>query len=303
MILKYLPSKKFFKIASGVLVLIVLGYFGFLYNKTYNAIKNPEITTVTTPVKDVIEKDTDNDGVRDWEEALWGTNPENPSTFGMPDKDYIEKKRQEIAALNQINTQTTSGAEPVNDTEKIAREFLSTIIALQQSGSFNQENISKLAQKFATDIGQTAAIDNRYKDTDLSLSGESTEAKKAYYLNITKIIAVAKSGGMGGELNTISDFFSQENSDNTPILSLSNTYSKLASALLKTSVPPSAKTFHLDLLNLSFAMSTIFKNISATNDNPIVALVGVSQYQNYESKLESSIIALTNYFRTSGIIK
>ena len=56
--------------------------------------KNKLATAEPATLNDLLQKDTDGDGVMDWEEALWGTDPNNPTTFNnVADSEYIKEKR------------------------------------------------------------------------------------------------------------------------------------------------------------------------------------------------------------------
>ncbi len=298
---RYLPSKKFTKIAGVSLAVIVLGYFIFLYTKTYSSIKNPLIVTETTTPKEIIERDLDFDGVPDWEEALWGTDSNNPSTFNEPDKQYIAKKRAEVS--NSTGGEGTASVENLNDTEKIAREFLTTIIALHQAGTLNTFNIENLAQKFSGDIGQNVDLPNHYVIADIKTSADTKEAKSVYYSKIKAAITTGEKGGMGTELEVIALSFGEEPAKTADFQMFAKTYSTLAKELAAMAVPPGARSSHIAFLNESYNMSLIFKNMTEINDNSIVGLIAVAQFEKHEPKLEAAVASLAGYFEANGIIR
>ncbi|MEN9582139.1 MAG: hypothetical protein RL641_93 [Candidatus Parcubacteria bacterium] len=296
---KYLPSRKFTFRALGILVGLLIIYLVFLYAKTYSAIKNAEIKTVTSTAENIIEKDTDGDGLRDWEEALWGTNPAMPATFGEPDKNYVEKKRKQMAE----NSGTQNGQEDLDATETLAKEFLSTLIALKQSGNLNQFNITNLAQKFSTNIGKDVDLPNHYTISDIKTGKDDKASRNAYYAKVKSATLVAKKGGMGSELKVIADFFSSEKLTKDGMLSLAKTYSTFTKSLAGLEVPPSATEKHLAVINESYNMSLILNNILEVENSSIVGLIAIAQFEKHEPKLTQSITDLTNYFKASGIIK
>ncbi len=297
---KYLPSKKFTKIAVTSVATLVIVYFIFLYSKTYITLKNPEITTISVPVQELLEKDTDGDGVRDWEEILWGTDINLPATFNTPDKTYVDNKKKEIASNNKTETDSV---EKLNDTEKIAREFLATVLTLKESGNLNTSNITNLAKKFSGDIGNQASLLEKYVMADIKQGPDTAVAKKTYYDKLTKAMATAKSNGMGDELQTIASFFSNDNQNNASLIKIASTYSTLTKTLSTMQVPASAVELHLALLNESENMSMIFKNITEINDNSIVGLIAISQFEINEPKLEKTIASFITYFKSNGIIR
>ncbi|HRH31203.1 MAG TPA: hypothetical protein PK950_00870 [Candidatus Paceibacterota bacterium] len=297
---KYLPSKKFVKIAGASLIVIFIIYMIFLYSKTYKTLKNPEITMATVPVQELLERDTDSDGVKDWEELLWGTDSTLSATFGTPDAVYVENKRKEIAAKNE----GVAEEQNINDTEKIAREFLTTILSLKESGNLNAFNIANLADKFGQEIGSQTTLVDKYSNKDVKTGTDTLAAKKTYYAALTKAITAAKKQGMGTELEIIAKYFAEDTTtaaDLNKIATMYTTFTKSLNAIQQ--VPPSAAIMHLELLNESNNMASIFKNINELNDNSIIGLIAIAQFQSNEPKMEATLSKFIAYFKASAIIK
>ncbi len=298
---KYLPSKKFIKVTFISLGSIVCLYFIILYAKTYRTLKNPEIITSSQPAKQLLEKDTDGDGVKDWEEILWGTNINSPATFNnMPDKDYVDDKKKQTSLASGI---PGSDSENLNETEKFSREFFSTILALKESGTLNEFNIANLARKFSAEIGTSANLTQNYTDSDVKIGADTLSAKKTYYDKFSKALAQAYKDGMGYEMATLSTYVTSEDINVGPILEISSFYKTYTKSLLDMQVPSSARNMHLELLNISDNMSSIFKNIGQANENSIIGLIAVSQYNANEVRLEKTLLDFLAYFKANGIVK
>lgn len=271
-----------------------------LYRKTYVTLKNPTITTTTVKVQELLDKDTDSDGIKDWEEVLWGTDINTSATFGMNDSIYVENKRNELNANNGIEG---SGAQNFNDTERIAQEFLATILTLRESGNLNTFNITNLAEKFSKDIGTTAELRATYKSADVRTATDTAASKKAYYDTFSKALATAKKNDMGNEIVVIADYFSSEESDAAALTKLSNTYATLTKSLKSMNAPSSAAALHLELLNESDNMAAIFKNIAQIDDDSIIGLVAIAQFEINEPKMEKTLADFLAYFKSNAIIK
>src|SRR3989338_96932 len=92
-----MPSRKFI---LTILALALVGGAVF-----YVATRTPKTETVyRTPEESVakaaaiLAKDADNDGLKDWEEELWGTDPKQPDTDGdkTPDGEEIRLGRDPL---------------------------------------------------------------------------------------------------------------------------------------------------------------------------------------------------------------
>lgn len=88
---KYLPSKKFASIIISIIVIIALF---FATKWIISIIKERKISKDSpTPmtVGSLIQKDSNKNGIADWEEYLWGLNPEKN---GQENKDFIMAKKK-----------------------------------------------------------------------------------------------------------------------------------------------------------------------------------------------------------------
>ena len=108
--------------------------FSITGNKNNTALK---VENPTLP--DLIQRDTDGDGVPDWEEALWGTDKNKKITFNdTPDATYIENKKKEL----KIEGNVIADATKLTETEKFAREFFTSYSAMKSSGQIDQNTIN-----------------------------------------------------------------------------------------------------------------------------------------------------------------
>ena len=89
-------------IAFAVVFVVVLF---FIKNKTTfqnylnngNDEQNNGLVYSTETLESMVNKDTDGDGILDWEEGLWGTDPiKKETTPGTPDKVAIEKIKASV---------------------------------------------------------------------------------------------------------------------------------------------------------------------------------------------------------------
>lgn len=294
---RFLPSKKFIKIV-GIIVVIFLGYFAFLYKKTSNAIKNPEITTITTPVQGVIEKDTDGDGVRDWEEALWGTNPNNQNTFTISDNEYVQQKKNNI-----INGTKNSGeSTPETETDVFAKEFLTTILSLSSSGNLTQENIDALAKKYGENVGQQKSeIVFPYKAVDVKVGSSLLK----YRQDLTSALAPYISKKLGNELEIIqTGFDSNYNFTKEEQLKTAGmNYIALSKTLMNIQTPKEIGFFHLLFANNSAILGDTLIAISQINTQPMTGIVAFSNYNRRSNAFTQSLENIVTFLEENGIIK
>ncbi|MCR4283998.1 MAG: thrombospondin type 3 repeat-containing protein [Parcubacteria group bacterium] len=81
-----LPNKKNVILAIFALLVLTIGFFALGYGDKYlykdNLPKEDDSISMVNQAMDSLNKDSDNDGLKDWEEALWKTDIDNPDTDG-----------------------------------------------------------------------------------------------------------------------------------------------------------------------------------------------------------------------------
>ena len=214
--LKYLPSKKFLFIASFLLVLAIIIFVIFFMPSagkdfTNENEKNSKGLTVENPtLNDLIQKDSDNDSVADWEENLWGTDKNKKITFAnTPDATYIENKKKELNIEQSIDQQS------LTETEKFAREFFTSYSAMKSFGELDTNTINNFSNALGQKIVDPKLVD-RYVETNVKINdSDNTVDKQKYYEAVQDLFNEYKSSGLGEELSVVSNQFSVDPSGNT----------------------------------------------------------------------------------------
>ena len=74
------------------------------------------------------------------------------------------------------------------------------------------------------------------------------------------------------------------------------TYRGIVSDLLNTSVPNDAVKVHLDLINAYSGVISDLESMRVAISDPIKGIVGISQYQQDQTNLQSALLNINNYF-------
>lgn len=308
---KYLPSSHFVKIVAlcfAVLALVIgtTKLSGFVQKKKLAAkeqkLAEEYANGILVAISDLAEKDSDGDGIADWEEALWGTDPNNTDTDtdGESDKTEIEKKKQSMSA--SVSDQMTTGE--LSETEAFSRELFASIAALKESGNLNSKSIEDLAATISQNAGEKGDIAPAYTADAMQKRGNSPADIQSYHDALLKTFRKYDDSGIGTELEIIDTSLSVQDEDKISELhALSLAYKNLAADLIKTSAPDSATAVHLALANGAQALATALENVTHIYDNPIRGLIGISQYQNESNLFDEELTKLQEYFRINGILK
>ena len=297
---KYLPSKKFILILSVIIVLAVVIFVIFFMSssgenfitgdKSDSALKIENQTIV-----DLIQNDSDGDGIADWEEALWGTDKNKKITFNdMPDATYIQNKKKELKIEQSVNE------TKLTETEKFAREFFSSYSAMKSSGQIDSDTINSFSNALGQKIVNPSLIDY-YKETDIKTSAlDNFATKQKYYQDMQNLFKSYQSVGLGDELDIISKELASNSANGTAgnidqdskLSTIANAYQDFAKKIMEMSVPSSFVQYHLQIANTSNNTGISVSSMGKIIDDPIVGLSGLSQYQKYSDDLVKAVANL-----------
>ncbi len=282
---KYLPSKNFAIFVGGglALALIVFGIFGLVRGKeSFSSLKTKDISSTSgTTLSDLLQTDTDLDGVLDWEEALWGTDKNLKASFnGTPDAVYVKQKKESLAVEDNI--------ESLNETDKFARAFFASYLALESSGG-DTETIKKFGQAVGEKIGDPNLV-NVFAEGDAKIiSTANTTDVKRYYSKIQVVFDQYRGTGMGDEIDIVNSGMintqtgaSLENNNKLRIIG--EAYKKFADEIMNIEVPREYLNIHVKMANSAYNTGVSVLSMTNINDDPIVGLSGIAQYQKYSEE-------------------
>jgi len=284
---RYLPSTRFIAwTIVGVGIIIAFALTRYIPSR---GTVSPEATIVAreiTPTRS--ESDSDSDGLRDWEEVLWGTDPNNADSDGdgATDGEEVNANRHPgIAGPNDIlsvepeKTAESGFAEPSNYTDAFSRELLAQYLQKKQNNTLYLEGPDVFFNSVFSSVNQGQ---NTYVITDLSFSATTNNARYTFANTFADTIAninVAAVNTSGGpaELAVLAPRFTQAAADAVEI-----------------PVPYDIGETYLDAVNAIAAIGLHMRAISTIVDDPVGGLAAMGGY-------ESSVNALADAMRSIGL--
>lgn len=308
-----LPSKKIL-IALALLIvgIIALAVYGYYRGSTtnYSAGENL-LSIVTSPETDTNSQiDSDHDGLPDWQEALYGTDPHNPDTDGdgTPDGQEIALGRNPLikgpndflAPKDSVAT-TSKDKENLTPTDTFARDFFAKYMSLQKSGTqVTSENAEQIASDYLKSTTLPEVTAKQYSQKDLLITNSEKTDISIYQQTMNSIFTKYWPSDKNNELAIMQQSFSKNDTGAlaqlTPIISA---YQTVLDKSMAIPVPKTASTLHLNLINsLSIYIQTL-KMISGTYTDSISGLVGLNTYQKNNANLFVATTNLRMYFINS----
>lgn len=292
----WLKYKKIFLILIAVAFVVALF---FVKNKSVFKNRNQSgLAYDNMTVEELVNKDTDQDGIPDWEEKLWGTDPiKKETTPGIPDTTAIESLKNEQLTKDQGGKQTAITDETkLTQTEKFSREFFSTITALNQNGALDQATIDKITDSLTSQI-QNSSSGKVFLLSDIKTTADNSVISIQKYSNSINNI-FSKYSTKEGVPEILKEFTGDGNNENPAALAklgpIIDQTKKISNELLKTNVPSSLASIHLEMINGLEKLISNMNDIRHFDSDVIVSMGGISQYENNAVLLNSIMQNLSN---------
>lgn len=304
------------KIILLFLTFLALGGVTFLLFKQKSKKEIPtktvaEIKIVKNPLE-ILDIDSDEDGLKDWEETLWKLDPKIPDTDknGTLDAEEVKKKikeidasQRDIAVLDETGIETKSFA---NDTETdiISKKLFAEYINLKQSGNFNEESVTATVNNLVADEIQNKKVVQYYFPKDiktfpsgnkilLKSYGNSFASIRNRYENQYLDNPLVKEG----EVANLIDPKFQEG-----LIRFSDAYKKMATELSKLSVPKDLAETHMEILNAYMASSDGLRELSMISKDPVMAMIGTQRHTEATEKESLLLEIIAENFYDNGVI-
>lgn len=255
----------------------------------------------TSSIQDLIQKDSDGDGVPDWEEALWGTDPNNKETNkGVADADWIAQRKKDLAASGDLQAGAPAG-QNLTETQKFSREFFATVTALKQSGNLDDAAVSNISNVLGDKIKNSDLADN-YTVIDIKKTYDVTKESQAnFYETMKQAYLKYRDQGIGDEFDSVDP--DAGTTDAATLAKIGQAYQDFSKDAQNLKVPSNLVQNELDIINSAYNTGQAVKNLAKMADDPLVGLTGLSQYQKYSEQFVNSSEDLRTYLIDSGIIK
>ncbi len=248
----------------------------------------------SSSITDLINKDSDNDGLKDWEEALYGTDPQNADSNGNGIVDSAEVRKQNNA---NINNQTTESV-----TDQFGQQFFVAVSALKNSGEVSSQSIKNAAETIYSNIKTESPV-SLYTTNDISIIKNANDAEILLYgKKLGEVIQKYDKYNLGQELPIISKALETE--DKTLPMKLTpyiEAYTNIAKETALIPVPDKIATIHLDLINSYRGTADSLKIAGKIFSDPLLSMSGINQYLFYSNKIIETAKTLEIYFK-SGVI-
>ena len=255
-------------------------------------------------------KDSDEDGLKDWEEVLLGTDINDGDTDGdgtSDGKEVADKRNPTIPGPNDKLTATvsadlTKGAVVLDPLDALSRQFFAKYMELSKLGI--SKDVLNRQELIDTAIGgipfesaktyTTATILVKADSSPLSIKNYGNEVGEAFKKNINS--STRNEGIIAKEALEKEDPSILKEID--PIIA---SYTKILTALRQIQAPQAVATLHVSLVNGVSTGLFAAQSFRDSGDDPVKALQGAGSYREAELLLRNALINIRAYIIFLGI--
>lgn len=282
----------------GVPISIVIGSILIAAAYVLPNITTKEIATAVSPsfaeansnddlLKSLAGKDSDGDGLPDWEEALYGTDPNKviSNKFNIPDGEAV--KQGLLTPQSQIATSTDASdiPQPAPATDSLTDAFAKTFFQQYMAASGGQtldpaSEQTLLTQLVTQFVANAPAITSSYATSSVAVSAGETPLE---YAGAVEAVLTADDAGISVKdsdlIALLEDGTINDDTDSLQKLkTLSVTYRKFSTDLSALTAPPSLLGAHLMLVRSFDELSLATALTAKLNDDPLAALTSIAVY-------------------------
>lgn len=251
------------------------------------------------------EDDADGDGLRDWEESLWGTDSNNPDTDGDGTSDSAEITEQRDPTvpapgdeMTEVDAQKSllisqqsvySNYREGSLTDNLAQNLLNSYAGLKQDNSLGTANEDIALDNIVASADSQVAFIGPYTSIELTtFSTETPQLLKKYGNDFGQ-----------AQLDFLIDL---EEVDASKEGATSAVYKNHASKIMSIATPASQKERQVSIANQYYVLSQVVENIDNYKDDPVKALLSVQQYQKSQEDLTVFYRSIQTFLRGNAII-
>jgi hypothetical protein len=302
--------------ASVFSVVIIIG--AYLLARSVESPNTAQASMESALLQAIATKDSDGDGLNDWEEALYGTDPHLTDTFGlgMTDGEAVSRGLiipKAIADIRIATSSSESGADglppPPKEgtlTSAFAKNLFTLYLSAKQAkggADLSENEMAEIVKQAMDELSSAISLAQDFKSAkDINISDSSPESFKLYAEQAEAVLMKNTSDATTGAVNYLKT--AVENNDITAlphIVSISKSYRDSAVGLSVLPVPAELVEDHLLLVNSIMRISQITADFARVNEDTLSAILALQQYPQTVFKMGNAFININKLYRIAGV--
>jgi hypothetical protein len=300
-------------------IAVVMVFSAYLIPHWTSFLKAPHAQAGTTDdlLKAIATKDSDGDGLPDWEEALYGTDPHKVDTFGygMTDAQAVAAgKIVPKAATPVANTPAAASTSPDavvpgtgpasgSLTEQFTQTFFAQYLSAHQGAPLSSSDMASFVASAIAQLQQSQSQQDAFTLGEVQVGGSGPTAMRAYAIAAERAFALNTITLPKGELLYLSDAITKNDPtalDN--VRKIANAYTKIGAAFMKLPVPTELSAPHLALANAFAQMGVVTSELSALNRDPLLTSLALANYPGDATAMRNAFVHMASALQKAGVV-
>ena len=250
-------------------------------------------------------KDSDGDGLPDWQESLYGTDPNNAHSVNpsVSDADAVAQglvqPKFATATTTAIDANIIPGlnAAPTTITDQFSRKLFGQYLKNRGGSQPSASDIATFVEQGVTELKQNQTQQNTFNQGQVKVSGEGPDALLVYAATAEQSLSKTDIHPDKNEL----DYYSLAVNKNdakalTEVKKYSDGYTAAAQSLMRNSVPKELASSHLKLANALMRISASVSDMSTLSSDPLRAMLGMATYTGNAKLMVSALNEMNDVF-------
>lgn len=305
---------------AALLFAVVVVCGAYVAARTGGRPRVAEASTETALLEQIASKDSDGDGLPDWEEALYGTDPHKIDTrgLGMTDGEAVAKGLivpQATADIPQATSSPSGSAAsdygltaPAEGslTDTFAKNFFTLYLNAKQANNgaaLTEQQTSDLANQAMAELTASVAPAPDFKSMhDLTVSGSGPDALRAFAASAENVLAAQQNHESKSELLYLQDALNGDASALTHIKIIANSYTGAARGISVLPVPTELASADLALINAMERVGEISGNFLSAETDPITTMLALEQYPQAVLDMANAFISINEIYLSANVV-
>jgi hypothetical protein len=311
---------KHWQISSAILFSVAL--VGGSYYVAHEVI-SPQVvqaSTETALLKAIATKDSDADGLPDWEESLYGTDPHLSDSFklGMTDGEAVSKGLIVPKAITDVHTESSTSSGTIVDsslppapadgtlTAQFAQNFFVLFLQAKQANGgddLSESQLNDVATQSIQMLTSSIKPTPDYKAlSDLNVTGSGTDAMVAFAAGAERILLSNTNEATTTDINYFKSGLIDGNDQAYDIIrSIAKSYRGSAAGIAALPVPQGLAQADLALVNTLMRLSQIDVDFTKADSDPLAAILALQQYQTVMNAVAKAFLDIGGAFQAQNI--
>ena len=277
-------------------------------------------STETALLQQIASKDSDGDGLPDWEESLYGTDPHVIDTrgLGMTDGEAVAKGLIVPSAIVDLpGPRTTSStdlaeyglAAPAEGslTAAFAQNFFMLYLSAKEGrggAPLTEADTAAIAEKAVADLAASLGETPLFKSAaDLGSADSGSEALQRFAVSVEAVLLAYKPEASKSELFYLEDTLTTGDDTNLAALqSIAANYREVAAGLAVLPVPQELGGAYLEFVNALYRIGQITSDFARVKTDPLATMLALTQYPKAVLTLGNALIEINAIYRNAGIV-